>query len=119
MKIELTILISIVSCLSGIFLGFSNYLRNSKNDEKQAVTEMIKVTSKLDIVLKAISDDIAEIKSELKDVKTGLGDTVKRVASIEFNVKFLQDKIKELEGNLDKYEKSCKDCRRTNDLKEV
>lgn len=113
MKIELTILISIISCLSGLFLGFSSFLRNSRNDEKEVVIAIVRIESKIN----SIYEDLSEIKSEFKALKNTIKNIDTRLINLENDNIYVKKDILELQERMKKYEKDCKECRSNVDKK--
>ena len=114
MKIELTILLSVLSCLGGLFFGFNNVMRNSKNDEKQTIKEMAKIEGKIDTIL----ENIAEIRTETKSVKIDIRGLTSRIDTLENDVKYLKTDISDFRVQMKQYEKDCAKCKKVNNLKE-
>lgn len=114
MKIELTILLSVLSCLGGLFFGFSNITRNAKNDEKQTIKEMAKIEGKIDTIL----ENIAEIRTETKSVKIDVRGLTGRIDTLENDVKYLKSDIIDFRTQLKQYEKDCARCKKVNNLKD-
>lgn len=65
MTIEVALLISGVSLAFGIYTGITNLKRNQKTDTKQDTAELTTVIVKLE----NIGNGIAEIKSEMSNMK--------------------------------------------------
>ena len=113
MKIELTILISIISCLSGLILGFSSFLRNSRNDEKEVVIAIARIESKIN----SIYEDLSEIKAERKELKKSLQLMEHRLSNLESESIHIKKDMEDLQEQMKIYEKECKDCRSNVDKK--
>lgn len=97
MKIEIALLISIISVVFGISQTVSNFKRNSKIDNKSEASELTTVIVKLE----NIGKDISEMKSDLRDIKCDIKEHSERIIKLEQQVKVLNKKVFETkEGNL-------------------
>jgi predicted nuclease with TOPRIM domain len=100
MTIEITVLVAVISCAVGAYVGVSGVKRNQKADiEKDVATNTTMM-----IELRNISKGIEEIKSEVSSVKSDikeerelrirLDEVVKNLVE---TVKTLQERVKQLE----------------------
>jgi uncharacterized protein involved in exopolysaccharide biosynthesis len=65
MKIEMSILLSVISvCFTGLF-GFAMYLRNKKTDDQSEASQTATILTEL----KSIKEGITDIKKEVQDIK--------------------------------------------------
>jgi outer membrane murein-binding lipoprotein Lpp len=92
LTIEVALLISGVSVAFGIFAGISNIRRNQKIDDKKDATEMTTVIVKLE----NISNGIAEIKSEMTNVKADIKESRERLIKVEESAKQAHKRIDEI-----------------------
>lgn len=94
MTVEVALLISGVSLAFAIYSGISNLKRNKSNDDKKDATEMTTVIVKLE----NIGTGIAEIKSEMTNVKNDLKESRERIIKVE-------ESTKQAHKRLDSFEK--------------
>lgn len=94
MTVEVALLISGVSLAFAIYSGITNLKRNKSNDDKKDATEMTTVIVKLE----NIGTGIAEIKSEMTNVKNDLKESRERIIKVE-------ESAKQAHKRLDSFEK--------------
>lgn len=94
MTIEVALLISGVSLAFAIYSGMSNMKRNQKTDTKQDTAELTTVIVKLE----NIGTGIAEIKSEMSNVKNDVKETRERLIQAEASAKQAHKRIDALEN---------------------
>lgn len=94
MTVEVALLISGVSLAFAIYSGIANLKRNKSNDDKKDATEMTTVIVKLE----NIGTGIAEIKSEMTNVKNDLRESRERIIKVE-------ESAKQAHKRLDSFEK--------------
>lgn len=97
MTIEITLLISIVSVSFAIFTGLASHQRNKKADDKADATELTTVIVKLD----GISTGVAEIKSDMRNIRSDVQALHERVVVVEQSAKSLHKRVDMLEGKVD------------------
>lgn len=83
MTVEVALLISGVSVAFGIYSGIVNLKRNKSNDDRKDATEMTTVIVKLE----NIGTGIAEIKSEMTNVKNDNKENRERIIKVEESTK--------------------------------
>ena len=94
MKIEVTILLSVVSvCFTALF-GFAIYMRNKKSDTKQDTAEMTTVI----IGLESIKDLVKEIKVDMSNMKDDIRSEMEHRIRLEESLKSAWKRIEVLEG---------------------
>jgi peptidoglycan hydrolase CwlO-like protein len=89
MTIEVALLISGVSVAFGIIQGLSNMRRNNKADDKNDATQLTTVIVKLE----NIANGVAEIKSEMTNVKADIKESRERLIKVEQQVKVLNKTV--------------------------
>ena len=97
MTIEVALLISGVSVAFGVYSGIKNLKRNEKAEVKQDASEMTTVIVKLE----NICTGIAEIKTEMNNVKNDIKEDRERIIRVE-------ESAKQAHKRLDTCEKYCK-----------
>ncbi len=93
MTIEVALLISGASLVFGIITGMTNLKRNQKTDTKQDAAELTTVIVKLE----NIGNGIAEIKSEMKNVKKDIKETRERLIEVEASARQAHKRIDTME----------------------
>jgi outer membrane murein-binding lipoprotein Lpp len=83
LTIEIALLISGISVAFGIYSGIANLRRIAKQDNQRDASEMTTVIVKLE----GISTGIAEIKSEVKNVKEDIKECRERLIKVEESAK--------------------------------
>ncbi len=99
MKIDLSVLISIVSVSIAIITIITNTKRNNKADTQKSTAELTTVLVKLEY----ISDGVADIKHELNNVKEDIRGLRDRATTHGEAIKSLLSRITELEKKVEKY----------------
>jgi len=94
MTVEVALLISGVSVAFAIYAGITNMKRNQRNDTKNDATEMTTVIVKLE----NIGTGIAEIKSEMTNVKNDLKETRERIIKVEESTKQAHKRLDTLQN---------------------
>lgn len=94
MTIEIALLISGVSVAFGIYQGVSNLRRNSRNDDKNDTTQLTTVIVKLE----NIGDGVNEIKADMKNVKSDVGELKEKQVRTEESLKSAWKRIEIIEG---------------------
>lgn len=89
MTIEVALLISGVSLAFGIYQGITNMRRNSKKDDQHDAAQLTTVIVKLE----NIGMGIAEIKSEMTNVKADIKESRERLIKVEQQVKVLNKTV--------------------------
>lgn len=97
MTIEVALLISGLSVGFGIWSGITNNKRNEKNDNKSEASALTTVIVKLE----TIGTGIAEIKSEMSNVKLDIKEDRERIIKVE-------ESSKQAHKRMDTCEKYCK-----------
>lgn len=92
MTIEATILISVVSVSFALYFGLKGMRRNQKKDDAEEASERTTVIVKLE----NISSGIAEIKSEMCNLRSDLREQRERLVIAEESVKSAHKRIDEL-----------------------
>lgn len=93
MTIEIAMLISGISLAFGIYSGIANMKRNQTNDVKKDASELTMVIVKLE----NIGVGIAEIKSELTNVKNDIKESRERIIKLEESTKQANKRLDFLE----------------------
>ncbi len=93
MTIEVALLISGVSLAFGIYQGITNIRRNSKKDDQHDAAQLTTVIVKLE----NIGIGIAEIKSEMSNVKADIKESRERLIKVEESAKQAHKRIDALE----------------------
>lgn len=83
MTIEVSLLLSGISIAFAIYMGISNSKRNHKADVKSDTAELTTVIVKLE----NIGTGIAEIKSEMSNVKDDIQENRERLIKVEESAK--------------------------------
>lgn len=102
--IDVSILISIVSVGIAVLVALTNIRRNNKADDRKDATELTAVIVKLE----NINDDTKEIKNELKNVRTEVGELRERVIVAEQTSKSLHRRVDAFEARLEQANKDSK-----------
>lgn len=89
MTIEVALLISGISLAFGIYQGVCNLRRNNKRDDKKDVTQLTTVIVKLE----TIGDGVAEIKSDLKNIKDDIKEFREWKATATQQIKVLEKNV--------------------------
>lgn len=105
MTIEVALLISMLAVSASIYFGLSSKKRNEKNDTKKDAAEMTTVIIKLD----NISTGVAEIKSELTNVKSDVKEVREKNIRMDESLKSAWKRIEELIIIIEKYKKNSVD----------
>ena len=95
--IDLSTLISIVSVSIAAIVCVANLRRNNKAEDRKDATELTAVIVKLE----NINDDTKEIKSELRNIRTEVGELRERVIVAEQAAKSLHKRVDGVESRLD------------------
>ncbi len=90
MPIELTQLLSIISCVVAVLALYRNFKGDTKTDVGQLTTLIVK--------LEAIGEDTKEIKSDIKDVKADMDKMKEKLTLTEASVKSAHKRIDYLQG---------------------
>ena len=93
MTIEVALLISGVSLAFGIYQGITNMRRNSKKDDQHDAAQLTTVIVKLE----NIGMGVAEIKSEMTNVKADIKESRERLIKVEESAKQAHKRIDALE----------------------
>ncbi len=94
MTIEVALLISGVSLAFGIYQGVSNLRRNNRTDDKNDATQLTTVIVKLE----NIGDGVNEIKADMKNVKSDVGELKEKQVRTEESLKSAWKRIEIIEG---------------------
>jgi peptidoglycan hydrolase CwlO-like protein len=89
-------ILTVISIAFAIFMGVVNMKRNKTVDDKKEATELTTVIVKLE----NISNDTKDIKSELRSVRTEVGELRERVIVTEQSSKSLHKRIDNFEERL-------------------
>ena len=93
MQIEIALLISGFAMAFGIYFGVVGTRRNLKNDERKDSAQMTTVIVKLE----GISEGIAEIKTDMLNVKGDIKELTERLIIAEQEVKLANKRLDEFE----------------------
>lgn len=93
MTVEVALLISGVSLAFAVYSGIANMKRNSKKDVTEDATQLTTVIVKLE----NISAGIAEIKTEMSNVKNDIKDLGDRLIVVEQSAKQAHKRIDSLD----------------------
>ncbi|MBO5143633.1 MAG: hypothetical protein J6C46_11710 [Clostridia bacterium] len=91
----ITIIISAASLITAVYVAISNSKKNDKQETKSDASEMTTVIVKLE----NIGNGIAEIKSEMKTIKTDMKEDHDRIIRVEESAKQAHKRIDELQHN--------------------
>lgn len=94
MTIEVALLISGVSVAFGIYQGVSNLRRNNRTDDKNDATQLTTVIVKLE----SIGDGVNEIKADMKNVKSDVGELKEKQVRTDESLKSAWKRIEIIEG---------------------
>lgn len=94
MKIELAVILTIVSVCGSIYFGLTNARRNQKTDDKNEAAE----TTSMFIKMENISTGVTEIKSDLKSIRDENKESRERLIIVEQSAKQAHKRIDKLEG---------------------
>lgn len=94
MTIEVAILLSAISVGFSLFSGILTLKRNNTKDTVESTTQLTTVIVKLE----GISSGIAEIKSEMKNVKTDIQDLRDRLIAVEQSTKSAHHRLDGITG---------------------
>ena len=89
MTIEITILISIISVSTAIFMGIKNNKRADNAGVEKQTANMTSITVKLENIISGM----AEIKSEVTGIKRDYKEVIERVIVVEQIAKSAQKRI--------------------------
>lgn len=92
MEMYITLLISFVSLLFGVYSGISSMRRSARAEHKQDVSELTMVIVKLE----DISVGISEIKNDMNNVKGDIRDLTERLIVAEQQIKQANKRIDEI-----------------------
>ena len=92
MKIEIALLISIVSVCFAVYSGSKNLFRNSNKDVADEASQMTTVAVKLE----NIADGIREIKSDVREMKTEMNGLRERLTITEQSAKAAHKRLDDL-----------------------
>ena len=93
MKIELTILLSVIAVCLTAFFGFNTYMRNKKKVINDEGSQSATILSEL----KNIKDGVADIKKEMQDIKANAREDHDSIIRLEEVLKSAFERIKILE----------------------
>ena len=79
MKVDVPILISVLSLIVAAVVGISGVKRNRTSDERRDVSEMTTLIVKLE----NIADGVNEIKSDMRNVKSDVQELRERLIKVE------------------------------------
>lgn len=94
MTVEIALLISGVSLAFGIYQGITNMKRNNRHDDKNDATQLTTVIVKLE----NIGDGVNEIKADMKNVKSDVGELKEKQVRTEESLKSAWKRIEIIEG---------------------
>lgn len=83
MTIEVALIISVVNLALAAYTGITSMKRNKATDDKKDATEMTTVIVKLE----NIGAGVAEIKSDMRNIKEDIQDLRERVVVVEQSAK--------------------------------
>ena len=95
MKIEIALLISVISTLFGIYSGISSLRRRTKAESRREGAELTMVIVKLE----GISEGISEIKTDLSHVKVDIKEITERLIIAEQSLKLAHARIDDMQEN--------------------
>jgi hypothetical protein len=93
-KIELMVLVTIISICSSIYFGLASFRRNQKSDDKEEVATS---TSTL-VKLENIGNGVNEIKSEMKSIREESRENRDRLIKNEESTKQAHRRLDKIEG---------------------
>ena len=94
MAATIGIVISLLSLTVAAIVGFTNIRRNKKSDDRRDAAEMTTVIVKLE----TISTGITEIKSDMRNLQTGMQELRDRLIIVEQSTKSAHHRIDKIEG---------------------
>jgi len=94
MTVEVSLLIAVISVAFGVYSGIVSQRRNEKQDSKKDATDMTTVIIKLE----NIGTGIAEIKSEMTNVKNDRKEDREKIIRLEESLKSAWKRIEIIEG---------------------
>ncbi len=83
MTVEVAIVISILSFVFNLYTGISNLKRGNRQETKEDTSQIATMIVKLD----NISDDLSEIKIEVKSIKADVKEDHDRIIRLEESAK--------------------------------
>lgn len=98
MRIELTVLVSVISALVGSLGTVLTLRRNKSVDDKKDATEMTTVIVKLE----SIGSGVSEIKSDLRNMREDVERLRERMVAVESSTKSLHKRVDRIEGRPDR-----------------
>lgn len=112
MTVELGILISIVSVISGVIVSWATFAKNASKDIKQETRDetknKIEMSAKMDVLLSnqtEMKSDVKSIQSKFDKTKDDINDIDKRVAVVETVVENHTERIEKMEKTRKKVSK--------------
>lgn len=94
MKIEVAILISIVSVCFAIYFG----LKSSRRNDIKDIQEKAERDTRINIKLDDISGDVKDVKYDISSVKKKVDDMDRRLIIVEQSTKSAHHRIDRVEG---------------------
>lgn len=95
MSIDASTLLTIISVCAAVLFGLLAWRRGSKADDRSESAQMATVLQKL----QSIADGIAEIKFDLRNVKTDIQEMRERLAKVESSAASAHHRLDGLEGD--------------------
>lgn len=100
MKIEIALLISIVSVCFSVYFG----LKNNKRTDAKAIEERVKENTRINMKLDNIGQDTREIKTEISEMRKSISSHDTKIATLEDSCKSAHHRIDGLEKRFNKEE---------------
>lgn len=94
MKIDVPILISVLSLLVAAAVGISSIKRNKSSDDRQEASEMTTLIVKLE----NINNGVNEIKSDMRNMRSDIQDLRDRLIIVEQSTKSAHHRLDSIEG---------------------
>ena len=96
MTVEIAVVISVISLIFTLYQGIANLKRSKKNEDKKDASELTTVIVKLE----NIGNGVAEIKSELSNVKLDIKENRERIIKVEESTKQAHKRIDGINKNI-------------------
>lgn len=101
MRIEIALLISIVSVCFSVFFG----LKNNKRSDTKDIEERVKENTRINMKLDNIASNTTEIKNEVSEMRKEINLHGDRIIKVEESVKSAHHRLDGLEKRLNGEEK--------------
>ena len=97
MSIELSIIISILSCSAAIYFGWLAATRNKSSDDKKQASDMTTVIVKLE----SIQSNTAEIKADMRNLNAQVRENRESIIRMDESLKSAWKAINKIQGKGD------------------